>query len=75
MLACMILACRYDTQDGVSYWTWPLHMCMVILGAFFLINLALAVLYLFFTKDRIARELQLWRCQRLSCAAYHVVRW
>ncbi|KAJ9520848.1 hypothetical protein QJQ45_014049 [Haematococcus lacustris] len=42
----------YDCQDALSWWVWPLHFAMVILGALFLVNLALAVLYLFFSKDK-----------------------
>ncbi|GFH11468.1 uncharacterized protein HaLaN_06969, partial [Haematococcus lacustris] len=38
--------------DALSWWVWPLHFAMVILGALFLVNLALAVLYLFFSKDK-----------------------
>lgn len=41
-----------NVQDGISWWTWPIHVLMVSLGAFFIINLALAVLYLYFTKDK-----------------------
>eukprot|EP00798_Chlamydomonas_sp_ICE-L_P006468 gene6469-3102_t len=36
------------TED--CWWTWPLHLTMMILGAFLILNLALAVLFLYFTK-------------------------
>ncbi|GFH11379.1 uncharacterized protein HaLaN_06866, partial [Haematococcus lacustris] len=49
----------YDCQDALSWWVWPLHFAMVILGALFLVNLALAVLYLFFSKERAAPALAL----------------
>eukprot|EP00798_Chlamydomonas_sp_ICE-L_P001590 gene1590-32978_t len=34
----------YDTQEGVNWWTWPLHLAMVIIGGYMLASLALAVL-------------------------------
>jgi hypothetical protein len=40
----------------VNWWVWLLHVSAVVFGAFFIINLALAVLYLFFSKDRQKRE-------------------
>jgi hypothetical protein len=41
----------YATQQAVSPWTWVYFVLLVIFGSFFVINLALAVLYLQFTKD------------------------
>jgi hypothetical protein len=35
----------YYTQDAVSYWVWPYYVSIIVLGAFFLMNLALVVLY------------------------------
>lgn len=37
-------------------WTWPIFFAAVALGAFFIVNLALAVLYLQFSKDREEEE-------------------
>jgi hypothetical protein len=41
----------YDTQDGLSWWTWPLHITIVTLGGLVLVNLVLAVLYIQFTNS------------------------
>ena len=35
----------YYTQDALSYWVWPYYVSLIVLGAFFLMNLALVVLY------------------------------
>lgn len=42
----------YDTMDGFSTYTWPIFLVAVMLGAFFIVNLMLAVLYLQFTMDQ-----------------------
>lgn len=41
----------YATMQGVSPWVWLYFLPLVAFGSFFLVNLALAVLYLQFTKD------------------------
>jgi hypothetical protein len=40
----------YYSQAAVSWWTWPLHVTMVIIGGYLIGNLALAVIFLHFTK-------------------------
>lgn len=52
----------YDEWDGLIWWTWPYDILMVIIGAFLIQNLALAILFLNFTKNyaeqsRKAREI------------------
>ena len=41
----------YAVQQAVSPWVWLYFVPLVAFGAFFLVNLALAVLYLQFAKD------------------------
>jgi hypothetical protein len=47
-------------QDGVNQYVWIYFVVLIIFGAFFAVNLALAVLYLHFTQAQaeveIARE-------------------
>ena len=43
----------YATQASVTWWTWPLHVTMVIIGAYLIANLALAVIFINFTKHYI----------------------
>ncbi|KAG1668958.1 hypothetical protein FOA52_001002 [Chlamydomonas sp. UWO 241] len=38
----------YATQGALSWWTWMLHVTIVIFGCFFLVNLTLAVIFLAF---------------------------
>ncbi|KAJ9521131.1 hypothetical protein QJQ45_022837 [Haematococcus lacustris] len=59
----------YDCQDALSWWVWPLHFAMVILGALFLVNLALAVLYLFFSKDKEFQEEEQRKVEALKLRA------
>ena len=40
----------YATQASVSWWTWPLHVTLVIIGAYLIANLILAVIFINFTK-------------------------
>ena len=40
----------YNTQAALSWWTWILHVSIVIIGGYFLANLALAVIFLQFTR-------------------------
>ena len=40
----------YATQASMSWWTWILHFAMTIIGAYLIANLALAVIFLQFTK-------------------------
>ena len=49
---CRVFPChpRYNTQAAVSWWTWVLHIGIVIIGGYFIANLALAVIYLQFTR-------------------------
>ena len=47
----------YDCQDGLSWWIWPISFFMVVFGAFFIVNLALAVLFLSFTSTQKFGEL------------------
>ena len=42
----------YYSMDAISVGVIPLYIAMVIFGSFFLINLALAVLYLQFCRDK-----------------------
>ena len=42
----------YWTQDAVSEWSSWYFVVMIIIGSFFAINLALAVLYVSFTTER-----------------------
>ena len=41
----------YSLQDGESPWVWIYFLVLIIFGSFYAINLALAVLYLYFTQD------------------------
>ena len=41
----------YMCQDAVNPWVWIYFVAMIIFGSFFAVNLALAVLYLFFTEE------------------------
>lgn len=40
----------FNTQGAVSYWTWVLHIGMVIIGGFILVNLTVAVVFLNFSR-------------------------
>ena len=40
----------YDLQDGKSPWVWIYFVFLIVVGSFYAINLALAVLYLYFTR-------------------------
>lgn len=41
----------YYTQDAINYWVWIFYLVIIIFGSFFLINLALAVLYVQFSNQ------------------------
>ncbi|CAG9459996.1 unnamed protein product [Pedinophyceae sp. YPF-701] len=41
----------YIAQDAVSGWVWVYFVFMILFGSFFMVNLALAVLYMYFTKE------------------------
>ncbi|GIL50395.1 hypothetical protein Vafri_6622, partial [Volvox africanus] len=41
----------YLTSDAVSWWVWPLFVALVVFGAFFLVSLALAVIFLQFASE------------------------
>ena len=40
----------YDTQASVSWWTWLLHVALVLAGGYMIVNLTLAVIFINFTK-------------------------
>lgn len=40
-------------QDAVSPWAWLFFVAMILLCSYFVLNLALAVLYLQFTKEEV----------------------
>ena len=40
----------YATQASLSWWTWLLHVVMVLIGGYMIANLALAVIFINFTK-------------------------
>ncbi|PNH09896.1 Sodium channel protein type 5 subunit alpha [Tetrabaena socialis] len=50
----------YEIGDAVSFWTWIFYIAIIIFGAFFMVNLALAVLSIHFAADNLqaARERQ-----------------
>ena len=39
----------YMVMDTTSTWTWPYFVVLIVFGSFFAVNLALAVLYVYFT--------------------------
>eukprot|EP00803_Ostreobium_quekettii_P004183 evm.model.scf_87.8 EVM.evm.TU.scf_87.8 scf_87:120717-129538(-) len=41
----------YMVQDAVSPWVWIYFVVLIVFGSFFAVNLALAVLYLYFTNS------------------------
>ena len=41
----------YDEWDGLIWWTWPYDVVTVLIGAFLIQNLTLAILFLNFTKN------------------------
>lgn len=41
----------YYLQDGVSGWVWVYFLILIVFGAFFAVNLLLAVLYVKFTEE------------------------
>ncbi|GIL88323.1 hypothetical protein Vretifemale_16288 [Volvox reticuliferus] len=43
----------YMVMDAVNYWVWIFYMGLIIFGAFFMINLALAVLSVNFSSDNL----------------------
>ena len=40
----------YMTMDTVTTWTWPYFVVLIVFGSFFAVNLALAVLFVYFTS-------------------------
>jgi hypothetical protein len=40
----------YATQAAASWWTWMLHVTMVLMGCYLIANLALAVIFISFAK-------------------------
>ncbi|GAX76998.1 hypothetical protein CEUSTIGMA_g4445.t1 [Chlamydomonas eustigma] len=48
----------YATQDTVSWWTWPLHVTMILIGSFLIMNMILAVIFIQFTKNYTEAKLQ-----------------
>jgi hypothetical protein len=41
----------YATQDAVGDWVWVYYLLLLLLGSFFVCNLAIAVLYVHFTRE------------------------
>ncbi|GIL93481.1 hypothetical protein Vretifemale_20876, partial [Volvox reticuliferus] len=41
----------YMTSDAVSWWVWPLFVTLTVFCAFFLVSLALAVIFLQFASE------------------------
>ena len=39
----------YMVMDTVTTWTWPYFVVLIVFGSFFAVNLALAVLFVYFT--------------------------
>lgn len=39
------------SQDAITWWVWPFYVALVVFGSFYIINLALAVLFLQFSTD------------------------
>eukprot|EP00798_Chlamydomonas_sp_ICE-L_P013775 gene13775-19683_t len=54
---CDYIFIMYDGQDAISWWMWPFHVTIAVFGAFFLMNLMVAVLYLHFSRTQGKREL------------------
>ncbi len=46
----------YATQATCSFWTWMLHVTLVVVGALLIGNLALAVIFLHFTKHYVHKS-------------------
>ena len=42
----------YHTMDALTVWSWVYFVFMIVFGSFFAVNLALAVLYVFFRGER-----------------------
>ena len=57
----------YDCMDAVSDWVWLVFVAIVLLGNFFILNLALAVLYYYFTMDKQQKH-GAWS---IPCWCYH----
>ncbi|KAG2489238.1 hypothetical protein HYH03_012259 [Edaphochlamys debaryana] len=41
----------YYTQDALTWWVWPFYVVLVVFGSFYLVNLALAVLFVQFSAE------------------------
>ena len=41
----------FYVQDGMSYWTWPYFIIIIIIGSFVLLNLTLAVIKVKFSES------------------------
>ncbi|PNH08113.1 Sodium channel protein type 4 subunit alpha [Tetrabaena socialis] len=46
----------YYTSDAVTWWVWPFFVALVVFGSFYMVNLALAVLFVQFNTDNHAEE-------------------
>lgn len=58
-----------SVQDGVSDYVWIYFVVLIIFGAFFAVNLALAVLYLQFTQSQAELEIEREEQAAAMCAA------
>lgn len=56
-------------QDGLSDYVWIYFVVLIIVGAFFAVNLALAVLYLQFTQSQAELEIEKEEQAAALCAA------
>eukprot|EP00198_Chlamydomonas_reinhardtii_P012138 XP_001701475.1 voltage-gated Ca2+ channel, alpha subunit [Chlamydomonas reinhardtii] len=46
----------YFTSDTITWWVWPFFVALVAFGSFYIINLALAVLFMQFSNDNHADD-------------------
>lgn len=58
----------YLIQDAYSFWTWIYFVTLIIIGSFFLVNLALVVITMQFSETK-RRETRLMKQQRLMTSS------
>ena len=59
----------YHTMDAVSVWSWVYYVLIIILGSFFAVNLALAVLYVHFVgANAVTHDLERRKEQEVAAA-------
>ena len=51
----------YMVMDTVTTWTWPYFVVLIVFGSFFAVNLALAVLFVYFTGAGTDGEIRMRR--------------